>query len=394
MKNINDTFDVPAAKEHPLIEQFKAVKVAHRHFDDCYTEVQRLCTRSGTSGVVILTGPTGSGKTHLARELFRTLRSTFNAKSAGEMEDNAKKGDALIPVAGIRAVPPRATAFDWQDFYIRLLEQLRDILVEKKLLVPIQLSLLGEFPVTSPAESMKVQALRRSVEKALRLRETRVVVVDEAHHILMCKDPDMQRFAFEQLKSLTDETGIVLVLVGTYDLLDIRDHSGQLMRRSEIVHLQRYDYKDQGHLANFHRAFGCLAKALPLPLSIPNRLEAIDLCYRKTAGCIGILRDLLLECLRRAIETGQAAIDLDLIHRSAKSNLAVKTILKEAMDGEARLIDIDDNEIRKLLLQTEDDRATTYSEDTQQSRPKARKSQRGQRRPGTRNPRRDEVGGG
>lgn len=391
MKNVSNAFDVPAAKEHPMVEQFKTVKALHNHFDYCFAEVQRLCTRSGTSGVVILTGPTGSGKTHLARELFRTLRSTFNDESADKTEDAEMKGDALIPVAGIRAVPPRATAFDWQDFYIRLLEQLRDILVEKKLLVPLQLSLLGEFPVASPAESMKVQALRRSVEKALRLRETRVVVVDEAHHILMCKDPDMQRFAFEQLKSLTDETGIVLVLVGTYDLLDIRDHSGQLMRRSEIVHLQRYDYKKVDHLAAFRRTFNSLVKALPLPLVVPSRAETIDLCYRKSAGCIGILRDLLLECLRRAVESEQSAIDLALIHKSAKSNLAMRTILQEAIGGEARLIDIDDNEIRALLLQTE---VASTSHEPRNAPSATVNYRRGQRRPGTRNPRRDDVGCG
>lgn len=390
MTNIKNVFDVPAAKEHPLIEQFKAVKVTHGHFDHCFSEVRRLCSRSGTSGVVILTGPTGSGKTHLARELFRSLRLAFNDVPAENRDEAYLERDALVPVAGIRAVPPRATAFDWQDFYIRLLEQLRDILVEKKLLVPVQLSLLGEFPVTSPAESMKVQALRRSVEKALRLRKTRVVVVDEAHHILMCKDPDMQRFAFEQLKSLTDETGIVLVLVGTYDLLDIRDYSGQLMRRSDIVHLQRYDYKDEKHRTSFLHAFNELVKALPIPVVIPNRADAIDLCYRKSAGCVGILRDLLLECLRRAVEEGGNAIDLELIQASAKSNQAVWTILKEAMEGESRLIDIDDNEIRALLLQTGTESARAGQHRTP---PTSVKQRPGQRRPGTRNPHRDDVGG-
>lgn len=377
-----DVFVPWTAEEDPLIEQFKMVSRRHDLLDKCFSEALRFASRPGTSGVVILTGPTGGGKTHLARRLYSELRKRHHDVMAND--------PALAPIVGIRAVPPRATAFDWQDFYIRILEQVRDVLIEKKLLVPAQLSLIEELPVMSPAEGMKVAALRRCVEKALRRRGTRVVIVDEAHHILMCKDRDLQRFAFEQLKSLTDETGTILVLVGTYGLLDIRDHSGQLMRRSDIVHLRRYGYVDDEDRRGFADVFAAFADELPIPLE-PGLPNDLDLFYRKSAGCIGILRNLLLEALRRAVEDGRKSIGRSVVEASAKSNLALRTILKEAMKGESRLIDIDDTVLRAELLKSGDEEPDS---DAQDRAANSSNQRGGSRRPGRRNPSRDAVGTG
>jgi hypothetical protein len=201
------------------------------------------------------------------------------------------------------------------------------------------------------ADSLKVCTLRRSVESALRNRRTRVVIVDEAHHILMCRDEEMQKYAFEQLKSLTDETGIVLILVGTYDLLDIRDHSGQLMRRSEIVHLKRYCYNELRQKAQFATACKRIRKAMAIPLAIQEEemVDYLDICQLKSAGAVGILVELHLEAQRRALEAGMDAVSLDLLTESAKPNTAILTILEEALRGEERLNDVGDEDVRTLL---------------------------------------------
>jgi len=60
-------FDIDTPPESDVIEKFKEQEITHPHFQDCYERAYRLAKRRGTSGVVILTGPTGVGKTRLCR---------------------------------------------------------------------------------------------------------------------------------------------------------------------------------------------------------------------------------------------------------------------------------------------------------------------------------------
>lgn len=379
---LKDAFLSEDIEECDLIEEFKRVRCDHGNYKICLDKLTRVASRRGASGVVILTGPTGSGKTYLARSAYQEIKRKFTA---------ATDIGPFVPIAGIRAVPPRATAFDWKDFFVRLLERLNDSLAERKLLVPIQQSLFAEMPTVSPAETMDLPALRRGVEKALRRRRTRVLIIDEAHHILMSKDPGMQKFIFEQLKSLTDETGIILVLVGTYDLVDIRDYSAQLMRRSEMIHLSRYNYNVKEDLVQFTKALNYFAERMPIPLDKSVLKLHKDGLFLKSVGCIGILRDLLLDCLRKAVEDNAEVITWELIEQCVKPNLAIKTILEEAIEGESRLIDIDDKEIREIFLTG---MSQGNGDAAGEAAPAKRHAGRPVRRVGHRKPVRDAVGAG
>jgi len=78
-----------------------------------------------------------------------------------------------------------------------------------------------------------------------------------------------------------------LVLLGTYKLLEIRDHSAQLMRRSQIVHFPSYRLEQREDQVAFKSTLDALAKALPIPLEA-GMLKRVDYFFNKTAGCIGI----------------------------------------------------------------------------------------------------------
>ena len=239
--------------------------------------------------------------------------------------------------------------FNWKDFYIRLLERHGDVLTNRKMLIPRQHDLFEGMSAPLPIERSTTEALRRASEKTLQNRKTKVLIIDEGHHILMVNDPKRLEFQFEALKSLTIESNVVIVLVGTYKLLAIRDQSGQLVRRSEIVHFPRYRLQTEDERDNFVEALKQLVRQLPLPTAPVIGTEEAKYYFVKSGGSIGILKDWLARCLEHAIIRGRRTFVTDFAEEFALSNKSLITILDEAIEGEIALEDANVDAVRALL---------------------------------------------
>ncbi|HEY8023082.1 MAG TPA: TniB family NTP-binding protein [Burkholderiaceae bacterium] len=223
----------------------------------------------------------------------------------------------------------------------------------------------------------------RSLENGLRNREVKVLIVDEAHHMFLAKDRWKQKYSFEKIKTLAIETGVVIVLLGTYDLLDVRDHSAQLVRRSEIIHFPRYTCRAKEDRANFQGAVLALQRKLPMR-SIPNLLKMAGFLHLKTCGLVGILKDWLSAALEIHLVEG-VAFDKALLERCAESNIGLRTIFAEAIFGETKMKDIPLEDLRSLVYAKHSAAAAPpKSEDN----PKAKRPD-----VGVRSPKRDPVGG-
>lgn len=256
---------------------------------------------------------------------------------------------SLVPAVLVKAIAPQGRSFSWKDFYIRALEQLREPLVERKVWTPQQFSLLGpEIVGRTGADSLNVEILRRSLENAIRRRKTRFLIVDEAHHILLCHDQKQLALQFETLKSLADMCNATLVLLGTYKLLMIRDYSAQLIRRSQIVHFPSYQLGAENDRIAFKSVLAYFAGMLPIPLG-PHLKDDVRYFFGKTAGCIGILHDLLRDALQEAFDDGASQITKEVVDRVAQPNRAIQTILQESALGVVALEDIPTQDIEAML---------------------------------------------
>ena len=65
------------------------------------------------------------------------------------------------------------------------------------------------------------------------------------------------------IKSMTNMTGVVHVLVGTYDLLDFRNLNGQSARRGHDLHFPRYRIQSDADRQAFQGALYSLLRQIP-----------------------------------------------------------------------------------------------------------------------------------
>src|SRR5260370_21785032 len=90
-----------------------------------------------------------------------------------------------------------------------------------------------------PPEGTK-DALRQSFETTAKRRRPLAIFIDEAQHLGIVNTARQLKIQLECIKSLADATGAVIVLIGTYELLPLRNLSAQLIGRSLDIHFPRY----------------------------------------------------------------------------------------------------------------------------------------------------------
>jgi len=93
------------------------------------------------------------------------------------------------------------------------------------------------------ARGNSLAALRSAVGRGLSERETGFLVIDEAAHIIrQTRGTGKLEIQLDTLKSLANEgkTKTQMVLIGSYDLYRLMSLSGQLARRTHVLHFERY----------------------------------------------------------------------------------------------------------------------------------------------------------
>lgn len=327
-------------KRRALVAAFEKVRKNHPHYKFAFDRAVAIAQRGNAGKVVIVTGPSGVGKSTLAQSLLLRLTALAGEALVGN--------PSIIPAVLVDAIPPHLSEFSWKDFHIRLSQALHEPLVHKKLELPDQIDLWKEAQILSHVDGRSTDSLRRHNEVALRKRSTGTLIIGEANHILLCRNEKSLRSQFETIKSFADTTGATIVLVGTYELLKIRDLSAQLIRRGQIVHFARYDFNNQKDREAYKSVLDMFARELPVPLTESVRND-VSFFYMKTAGCVGILRDLLRDSLADALESRSRQITREILERNAQPNKAIRTILCEAALGEVSLADIPLQDISDMV---------------------------------------------
>lgn len=309
-----------------IIEKQKAfyeTRIKHPALKDLLDDLLPLLLPHSETSIIFITGATGVGKTTLCRQILQTLVSDF--------APIAEADPSAIPLVAIEAYSNGDGRHGFKSIYEDLARELMEPGMDaKRNIVEVE----GRLYARTSGHGLTIPNLRRIVEGALEKRKTRVVVIDEAAH-LMRFTGDMA--PMDTLKSLANTSGVKLIFVGSFDMMDMVLTHGQIARRTSILLLDRYHFDNKAHRKTFKNVLGKLMSRWPCD-EVPD-LEAVEKhLHEVSLGCVGLLKSVLLDASAYQLRN-HGQWKPEFLVKAAKSNKLYSVIRSEIERGEAKVRD-------------------------------------------------------
>ena len=330
---------------------FKQSKIAHTRIAIVLKKLIRMILPDSGFDIVLLIGPTGVGKTSALTALESHIENMYRDEMAIDRN--------FIPAIKIEIPEPGPRQFAYSSFYMELLSQLNDPLSDKKVETFQRDGILGIKRLTSHTN---VAALQMALKRSLVARKTRVVIIDEAAHLLGHVTGNDLINLTNALKSLAN-VDTRLVLAGSYDLLRLATLNAQLSRRTCVIHFERYGFASNNSqdVAIFKKCLEQLQNKLPTKYK-PNFLGFSDAIHRACFGCVGILKQTFQRALEGYLNESDDSKNLWTIDHFQDALLPIGTMNKireETIKGEKdiqnylRAEKLQDNETFKTQINSQ-----------------------------------------
>lgn len=322
-KSKDREFPKKLLKEPPdkRFSYYKGITVAHTILQQAYDKVLDIIHEPAGRQIVMVVGPPRAGKTFLLEWLESEIRSEWALQQASD--------PGRIPVASVEIPGKDTIKSSWTPIYDRVLRALEEPLINQKVIygdVILRPTVGGKFTYSDRVRGGK---LRYALEEAIKNRRPFAIFLDEIHHLLGMAGLSFQD-QMDCLKSLANLTNTLLVLYGTYEAVELIDLSDQLTLRSKIVHLRRYTESKEDQ-ADFEGAINTFQLEMPLRKT-PDLLKYSDYLYERSLGCVGIIRNWLLQAYHFALKEDSPTLTLKHLKKnaplSAKQALTMLTNIK------------------------------------------------------------------
>lgn len=267
------------------IAYFESYTMAHPKLVQTAQQLMNCIEEPAGAPLVFIFGPSGVGKSTLLRRIEQKLLVKALPKT--------EKDKGHIPIAGVEAAAPEDSNFNWKDFYIRALGALNDPFVKTR-------SKQGFREYVASTRDTKLQ-LRLALEETIKQRHPSAFYIDEAQNLGKMTSGRRLKDQTDCIKSIANITNTQFIMVGTYELLLLRNLSAQLCRRSTDIHFSRYRAEFPQDLAVFKNIVHTFQTHLPLE-NEPNLVENWDFFYERSIGCVGILKDWLSRTLAAVLQ--------------------------------------------------------------------------------------------
>jgi DNA polymerase III delta prime subunit len=303
------------------VEGFKAVKVKHTRLDEVDQQVTQAIDEHAGYTHLLVYGPSGVGKS----TVIRRIAERFCAD---------EPHPARVPVVLIEARPSETGTYVRLDYYRQVLMALKAHGVVKELLVNITTT---PTPARGSRHATEWLDLREAVEHALERLHVQAVVIDEAQHRMQVAAPLKPTDQLDWLKSMTNRTNVLHVLVGTYDLCDFRNLHGQAARRGRDLHCPRYHVETATERQEFVGALRYLLEHVPLPCDVNALLAHWRWFADYSVGYVGILKDWLVQPVAATLGEAGATLTLEALTRHALQPAQRVRLEVEAHAGEHKV---------------------------------------------------------
>ncbi len=300
---------------------FKAIKVKHPRLEEVDQVVTRAIAEHASYAHLMLYGPSGVGKSTVTKRITERF-----------LEEEPNR--AIVPVVLVEARSSDIGAYARLDYYRQVLSQLRNHAAVKDHLMNVALSAKPSRAVRDAAEWLD---MREAVEYALERLQVKAVVIDEAQHLMRVEAPQKPVDQLDWLKSITNRTNVLHVLVGNYDLYDFRNLSGQAARRGRDVYFPRYHLEIKTECEEFAGALRYLLERVPLPCDVESLLSQWHWFAEWSIGCIGILRDWVVDTVAALYEEGATTFTIEALKKYALQTDQRVRLEMEARAGEHKV---------------------------------------------------------
>ncbi len=346
----------------------KQFLLKHAVLNRCQTQIKRLLFKPDRYPIINIVGPTGAGKTALAKYILKHCLS--EAKAEGLAHG--------FPAIYVEVPKFSGTRFDWKGFYLRILKQLQA--PTQNIYRSIDAPKYPNSGAIFSNRNISEDEVRLKMEDYLRDAGVRVLIFDEVQHLFKYSAKSEDQY-LALLKNIANTIKCQLVIIGTYSAISSMSWSGELTRRKKDVHLHRYKWNDKQSQIEFGSAISGILAHVPYQFkSTSFSPGAIELFYRHCCGCIGIFKQMVEEAIDE-LEV-EAILTPELILAAAPTTRDLIQIGREIREGEIFFEEGDLDEVSRLLGMA------PKNEESSKKKPIDKSS----RKPGERKPVRDAVG--
>jgi hypothetical protein len=317
------------------LQAFKRI-IAHPHLEAADKALRRAIQEPGGASIINVFGPARVGKSTMMNHVIRTI--------VLEMLPLLQQDRERVPLLRLSPRPPLSGYFNWKDFFQVGLVAFDEPLIEHKIAHDLGddedptglVRLDGSRIKRKPPEGSK-DALRQSFATTARRRRTVAIFVDEAQHLDKVSSDRQRQNQVDCIKSLADETGTIFVLIGTYELLPLRDLSAQLIGRSLDIHFPRYRSTPR-ELSQFKNVLRTFQDALPFVEETDILLKHWEFCYERSIGCVGNLRLMLVRAVHAALWADAKTLSWNYLKTHAFREAESYEMMREAYEVKVCLL--------------------------------------------------------